>query len=65
MRLTTDINGPVNVLIGAFYFKENVKQFNAIPYGTQFRPYANALIQGASGGALRDRKSTRLNSSHG
>ncbi|MDP3675456.1 MAG: TonB-dependent receptor [Novosphingobium sp.] len=52
LRLATDLNGPVNALIGAFYFKEKVNQFNAIPYGTQFRPYANALIQGASGGAL-------------
>ncbi|QGN55440.1 TonB-dependent receptor [Novosphingobium sp. Gsoil 351] len=52
LRLATDLNGPVNALIGAFYFKEKVKQFNAIPYGTQFRPYANLLIQGASGGAL-------------
>ena len=52
LRLATDLNGPVNALLGAFYFKEKVKQFNSIPYGTQFRPYANALIQGASGGAL-------------
>ena len=52
LRLATDLNGPVNALIGAFYFKENVKQFNAIPFGTQFRPYANALVQGASGGAF-------------
>ena len=52
LRLATDLTGPVNALLGAFYFKEKVKQFNSIPYGTQFRPYANALIQGASGGAL-------------
>ena len=52
LRLATDINGPVNALIGAFYFEEKVKQFNSIPFGTQFRPYANLLIQGASGGSL-------------
>jgi outer membrane receptor protein involved in Fe transport len=52
LRLATDLNGPVNALIGAFYFNEHVRQFNAIPYGTQFRPYANLLVQGASGGAL-------------
>ena len=52
LRLATDLNGPVNALIGAFYFKENVKQFNSIPFGTQFRPYANQLVLGASGGAL-------------
>ena len=52
LRLATDLNGPVNALIGAFYFKEKVKQFNAIPLGSQFRPYANQLVLGASGGAF-------------
>jgi len=52
VRLATDLNGPVNALLGAFYFNERIKQFNAIPYGTQFRPYANLLVQGATGGAL-------------
>jgi iron complex outermembrane receptor protein len=52
LRLASDLDGPLNFLLGGFYFNEKVKQFNAIPYGTQFRPYANLLIQGASGGAL-------------
>jgi outer membrane receptor protein involved in Fe transport len=52
LRLATDLNGPVNALIGGFYFNERVRQLNTIPYGAQFRPYADLLVQGATGGAL-------------
>ena len=52
LRASTDWDGPVNALLGVFYFNEKIKQSNDLKLGTQFRPYANLLIQGASGGAF-------------
>ncbi len=52
VRLTSDFDGPVNFLLGGYYFHENIDQKNDIRFGTDFRPYGNALIQAASGGAL-------------
>jgi outer membrane receptor protein involved in Fe transport len=51
-RLTGNVADRVDWLLGAFYINENVNQNNTLHYGTQFRPYANLLIQGATGGAL-------------
>lgn len=51
-RATTNFDGPLNGLFGAYYFNENITQANQIQFGNQFRPYGNLLIQGASGGAL-------------
>jgi iron complex outermembrane receptor protein len=52
LRLATDFEGPLNFLLGGFYFNEKINQRNQITFGSQFRPYGNALIQGATGGAL-------------
>lgn len=52
LRLATAFEGPFNVLLGAFYFNEKIDQNNQIQFGTQFRPYGDALIRAASGGAL-------------
>lgn len=52
LRAATDFDGPLNALLGAYYFNEHIDQANQIQFGSQFRPYGNALIQGASGGAL-------------
>ncbi len=52
LRLTSDFEGPVNFLVGGFFFDEVINQGNQLLFGTQFRPYGNALIQAASGGAL-------------
>lgn len=52
LRLTGRIADRVNWLLGAFYSSERINQDNALHYATQFRPYANLLVQGASGGAL-------------
>ena len=52
LRLTGKFADRVNWLLGAFYINEHVDQKNSLLYSTQFRPYANLLIQGASGGAL-------------
>ena len=51
-RAATDWDGPVNALLGAFYFNEKINQSNQLLLGTQFRPYADLLIQGQSGGAF-------------
>jgi outer membrane receptor protein involved in Fe transport len=52
LRLTGKLADRVNWLLGGFYIDENIDQDNKLAYATQFRPYANLLIQGASGGAL-------------
>lgn len=52
LRLASDFDGPLNFLLGGFYFKEDIDQTNQIFYGNQFRPYADQLIRAASGGAL-------------
>ncbi|WP_447756268.1 TonB-dependent receptor [Sphingopyxis fribergensis] len=52
IRLTSDFDGPLNFLIGGYYFNEKVDQQSAIKFGTQFRPYASALISAASQGAF-------------
>ncbi|MFM5906331.1 MAG: TonB-dependent receptor, partial [Novosphingobium sp.] len=52
LRLATDWDGPVNALLGGFYFNERINQDNAVLLGSQFRSYANNLILGQSGGAF-------------
>ncbi len=52
LRLTTRLADRVDVLLGGFYINEDIHQRGVLTYGTQFRPYANLLIQGATGGAL-------------
>lgn len=52
VRLASNFEGPFNVLLGGFYFNEKIDQRNAIQFGTQFRPYGDQLIRGATGNAL-------------
>ncbi len=52
VRLTSDFDGPLNFLIGGYYFNEKVDQQSAIKFGQHFRPYGDALIRAASGNAL-------------
>lgn len=52
LRASTNWDGPLNALVGAFYYNEKIRQHNELYLGTQFRPYANALILGQSGGAF-------------
>ncbi|WP_447763736.1 TonB-dependent receptor [Sphingopyxis panaciterrae] len=52
VRLTSDFDGPINFLLGGYYFNEKIDQKNDIRFGDDFRAYGNALIQAASGGAL-------------
>ena len=44
-RLTGQIGDRIDVLLGAFYINEDIDQANQLRYGTQFRPYANLLVQ--------------------
>jgi outer membrane receptor protein involved in Fe transport len=48
LRLATDWDGPVNALLGGFYFNEKINQHNELYLGTQFRTYADQLITGLS-----------------
>lgn len=52
LRIASDFDGPVNFLLGGYYFNEKIKVQNDIEYGADFRAYGNALVQAASGGAL-------------
>lgn len=52
LRLATDWEGPVNALLGGFYFNEKIDQDNQLYLGNAFRTYANNLIVGQSGGAF-------------
>ncbi|WP_295490635.1 TonB-dependent receptor [Sphingorhabdus sp. EL138] len=52
LRLASNFDGPINFLLGGYYFDEKIDIANDIEYGAQFRAYGNALIQGASSGAL-------------
>jgi outer membrane receptor protein involved in Fe transport len=52
LRFAGKLGDVADVLLGAFYISEDIDQANRLIYGTQFRPYANALVQSLSGGAL-------------
>jgi iron complex outermembrane recepter protein len=44
LRLATNFDGPINVLVGGYYFNEDIKQNNSLLFGTDFRPYGNLLL---------------------
>ena len=52
LRWTGEVAPGLNLLLGGFYLNDKVSQQEKLLYGTQFRPYANMLVQGATGGAL-------------
>ena len=52
LRLTSDFDGPLNFLIGGYYFDETVDTADQITFGSQFRPYADLLVRAASGGVF-------------
>jgi outer membrane receptor protein involved in Fe transport len=51
-RVTSDFDGPLNFLLGGYYFNEKIDQQSAIKFGQDFRDYGNALIRAASGNLL-------------
>lgn len=52
LRAATEIGDRISLLVGAFYLKDNIRQRNELFLDSDFRPYANLLVQGASGGVL-------------
>lgn len=49
LRLTSDFDGPLNFLIGGYYFHEKINQQSNLRFGSDFRPYADQLILGQTG----------------
>lgn len=52
IRLASDFDGPLNFLLGGYYFNEDIEQGAGISWGAQSRGFANGLVLGASTGAL-------------
>ena len=52
LRVASDFDGPINFLLGGYYFNEKIDIANDIEFGDDFRAYGNALIDAATGGAL-------------
>ncbi|MDP9056216.1 MAG: TonB-dependent receptor [Pseudomonadota bacterium] len=52
LRVATNMEGSINFIAGGYYIHERISQTGQTLYGQGYRPYANLLIQGASGGAL-------------
>ena len=47
VRLTSATDGPLQWMLGAFYFDEDVEMDGAFAYGPDFRNYADGLSRGA------------------
>ncbi|MFA9200727.1 MAG: TonB-dependent receptor, partial [Cypionkella sp.] len=45
LRLASDFDGPLNFLVGAYYFKEQADTADQIVYGQDFRGYVDLLIR--------------------
>ncbi|NJS14974.1 MAG: TonB-dependent receptor [Sphingopyxis sp.] len=45
-RVATDFDGPINFLLGGFYFKEDIDVASSLTFGRDFRNYANLLSGG-------------------
>ena len=52
IRLASDFDGPLNFLLGGYYFNEDIEQGARISWGAQSRGFANGLVLGATGGGL-------------
>lgn len=46
VRAASDFDGPVNFLVGAYYFKEDIETNAALTYGRDFKAYADLLSGG-------------------
>jgi iron complex outermembrane recepter protein len=47
LRVASDFDGPLNFLLGGFYFKEDIDIESRLLFGNNFRAYANLLSGGA------------------
>ncbi|MCT2559171.1 TonB-dependent receptor [Tsuneonella sp. YG55] len=52
LRFASDFDGPLNFLVGGYYFNEKADSADQIVYGPGFRGYANSLITLLSQGQL-------------
>ena len=52
IRLASDFDGPLNFLLGGYYFNEDIDQGAGISWGAQSRDFANSLVLAASGAKL-------------
>ncbi|MEZ5710369.1 MAG: TonB-dependent receptor [Blastomonas sp.] len=52
LRFASDFDGPLNFLLGGYYFNEKIDQTNQILFGGDFRTYADRLIQIAQFGGF-------------
>ena len=50
LRIASDFDGPINFLLGGFYFNEDIRYTNALDFGADTRDYLN-LLAGATPGA--------------
>ena len=50
LRVASNFDGPINFLLGGFYFKEDIRYTNALDFGADTRDYLN-LLAGATPGA--------------
>jgi len=48
IRLASSFDGPVNFLIGGFYFKEDIQSDGQLTFGQNFKAYANLLTRSAA-----------------
>lgn len=46
LRVATNLDGPVNFIVGGYYFNENIRQANQIGWGDDARGYADFIIRG-------------------
>ena len=47
LRIASNFDGPLNFLLGGFYFNEDIDIASQLTFGANFRNYANALSGGA------------------
>ena len=50
LRFASDFDGPLNFLVGGYYFNEKVRESDQIVYGDDMRSYVNLLVQQLTGG---------------
>ena len=52
VRLASDFDGPLNFLLGGYYFNEDIEQQASVAWGAQSRGYVDTSVKIATSGAL-------------
>ena len=52
LRLASDFDGPLNFLLGGYYFNEDIEQQASVAWGAQSRGYVDTSVQIATSGSL-------------